>query len=231
MATVTHRDTRAVTANASTYTSNNFTPAANDLLVSFVIASGTVAAGTMTDSQSLGFTKIDSALFGGSADTVYLFVANALAAASSMFVTFDVTGDSATGSIIFVASVSDMTKLGALAVRQSAKEENAAGTDRTVDFASACLTENPTLVALANGVNPAGVTPPTGWTELADTGYATPATGGEYASRDTGFTGTTVTWGSDLGASNGKLAVEFDASADVFVPRNPAINHQNPAFL
>lgn len=231
MAAVLHRVATPSTLNAATYASDAFTPAAGELLVVFVTASGTVAAGTMTDSQALGFTKINSALWGASTATLYLFVADALAAASSMTVTFNCTGDNATGSVILGAGVSGMTKLGALAVRQSAKEENAADADRTVDFAIACLTENPTLVAMANGFNPAAATEPTGWTELADTGYGTPNTGAEYASRDAGFTGTTVTWGSNLGGNNGKLVVELDASSDAFVPRNPAINHQNPAFV
>jgi hypothetical protein len=61
-ATVTDGGTgkKSDTAQATGYASNAFTPAAGDLLVVFVAASGTDDRGTMTDSQGLGFTKIAS---------------------------------------------------------------------------------------------------------------------------------------------------------------------------
>lgn len=49
-ATVTHAVTTASTLNVTSYASGAFTPVAGDQLVVFVVASGTVAAGTMTDS-------------------------------------------------------------------------------------------------------------------------------------------------------------------------------------
>src|SRR5437868_3749265 len=112
MAAVTHRDTLATTTGASTYTSNSFTPALNDLLVAFVVVSDSVLGGpTMTDTQSLGFSLVAPLLqpfFGTSAHRMYAFISNGLAANSSMTVTFNCTGDAATGCIMFVASVSGM---------------------------------------------------------------------------------------------------------------------------
>jgi hypothetical protein len=213
-ATVTHRIATASTSNTTSYASGSFTPAAGDLLIAFVVASGTVATGTMTDSQSLGFTKITSALKNSSADTVYAFVSNAQATASSMTVTFDCTGDSATGAIIFVASVSGVLKAGTSAILQSAIQENqAAGGTPAIAFTNAARVGNPTLGCIGNSTSPAGITPPTNWTEDAagDTGYNTPPTGGEYAFRNSGFTGTTITWGSTSGSAFGGIILEVDA--------------------
>lgn len=216
MAAVTHRNATADTSNVTSYPSGSFTPALNELLVVFVIAAATVAAGSMTDSQSLGFTKITSGVFNTGADTMYLFIANNLAAASAMTVTFDCTGDAATGAIILVAGVSGMSRKGSAAAKQSAKQENQAGGNTpSVVFGSLPTTGNPILVALANGANPATVTPPSGYTEQADTGFATPNRGGEYASLDS-FSGVsgTVTWGSTYGTGQGAaLGVELDTSA------------------
>jgi hypothetical protein len=215
VATVTHAVTMADTSNLTAYTTGAFTPAASDLLVAGVGAANTIAAGTMTDSQGLGFTKITSGLFMGSADTYYFFVANALAAASSMTVTFDCTGDAASGVNFFVSRVAGMTATGSAAVRQTAKDENGTGSNNPCvsQFASACLTANPTLGYVFNGNNPAAQTPPTNWTEQADTGFATPSRGGEYISRDSGFTGTQIQWGSIGSATYGALIVELDTGA------------------
>jgi hypothetical protein len=213
-ATVTHRVSTASTANASSYASGAFTPAASDLLVVFVFASDTVAAGGMTDSQTLGWDKITSGLVRTSLDTMYVFVSRATTAASSMTVTFTCTGDAATGAVIEVASVSGMSRVGALAVLQSAKSENqASGGTPAATFGSSALTGNPTLGMVGNATNPATLTTPTNWTERADTGYATPTTGMEYVSRDSGFTGTTITWGSTSASAFGVLIIELDTTA------------------
>lgn len=204
------------TAGATSYASGAFTPAAGTLLVAFVLGAATVATGTMTDSQSLGFTKVNSALFGTNANTLYCFVSNALAANASMTVTFDCTGDTATGADIHVYAVSGMTKLGLAAIRQSAKQENiTAGTTPAPVFSISALTDNLTLGAVTVGANPAAMTPPTGWTEGADDGFNTPSAGQESVFRNSGFTGTTVTWGSTLGGaiSGGALIVELDTSS------------------
>ena len=214
MATVAHLNSTASSSNTTSYASTAFTPLANDLLVVFVTASGTVAAGTMTDSQSLGFTKITSALKNASADTIYLFIANALAAASSMTVTFDCTGDAATGADIQVAGVASMTRTGSIASLQTAKQENqASGGTPAPSFAASAQTGNPTLGVVGNSTNPAGMTTPTNWIERDDTGHNTPTTGAEYVSRDSGFTGTTITWGSTSASAFGDIIVELDTTA------------------
>jgi hypothetical protein len=81
------------------------------------------------------------------------------------------------------------------------------------DGAGSALTGNVTLGFLANGTNPATMTEPTGWTEAADLGYATPTTGVHAVHRDSGFTGTTITWGSTTGGSTLDIILEMDTSA------------------
>jgi hypothetical protein len=215
-ATVTHLLAHPDTANGSSYDTATapapFTPTVNDLLVVTVVATGTTAVTpTLTDSQTLGFTLITSSTRGG--DALYVFVANGLAAASSTTLVFTCTEDAATGVVFLVAGVSGMSKTGATAVKQSKAANGAAGTTPAATFDSAVLTENPTLVFLGNNDNPAGVTQPTGWTEQADTGHITPTGGAEYATRDSGFTGTTVTWGSSSVTQHYEAVIELDTSS------------------
>jgi hypothetical protein len=218
VATVTDALTTATasTTDASSYTSGSFTPGAGNLLVAFVCVTGaTGSAPSLTDSQSIGWTQITSAIKASSADTAYVFIANRTAAASSMTVTFNTSGGAtATGCIIFVAQVASMTRAGQDAVRQSAIQSNqAASGTPTSTFGAAVLTGNPTLGAVFNATNPATMTPPTSWTEQQDVGYATPTTGGEYVSRDSGSTSTTITWGGTSASAFCSLSVELDTSA------------------
>lgn len=211
--TVTHRISTASTTGGTSLVSGAFTPAAGELLIAFVTASGTTGTGSMTDAQNLGWSLITSVLKNSSADTIYAFVSNHTAAASSMTVTFTDTAAS-TGYVIQVAGVSGMTRTGLGAILQKATQANqaAAGTP-ALAFASAVQTGNPTLGVVGNSTNVAGMTPPTSWTEQNDTGFATPTTGAEYVSRDSGFTGTTVTWGSTSASAFGDIIVELDTSA------------------
>lgn len=211
MATCTHAIETDTTLTQTSYVSGAFTPAAADLLLVFVTSNATVAVGTMTDSQGIGFTKVTSAVYEASINTIYLFVANGPAAASSMTVTFDCTGDAAGGNIIQVVRVSGMLKFGLDAILQTAKQENqaAAGTPAPA-FAASAKTGNPTLGVVGLSDNPAAMTPPTSWTEQSDAGYNTPVTGAEYVTRNSGFTGTTITWGSATSAVFGDIIVELD---------------------
>jgi hypothetical protein len=216
-AAVTHAITTKSTSDGSSYTSGTFTPAANDLIVVTVYASGTAVAnspGTMTDSQGLGFTRVTSA--SGAPNSVYVFVANALSAASSMTVTFDSTGDEATGAIITVWRVAGMNRTGQSASKQTKTLVNgAAGGTPSVTFSTDCDTNNPAIGIVGNGANPAGLTLPNAWTEPAgaDVGYGTPTRGAEGVFRNSGFTGTTINWGSTSATAWHIAVVELDTSA------------------
>lgn len=215
MATVAPLDSKISSVNGTSYASNAFVPTAGDLLFVFVAATGTAdTAPTMTDSQSLGMTRVAASFtWATGTHTIYAFVSNALAAAASMTVTFDCSGDAATGCAIFVAGVQGMSRVGLNAIKQTAGQDNQiTGTTPAPVFASSALTGNPTLGCIGNNTNPAGVTEPSGWTERADVGYTSPTTGAEYVSRDSGFTGTTITWGSTSASGFASFATELDAS-------------------
>ncbi len=196
---VTDVKVTATTSDATTYATTAFTPANNDLLVVFVISTATVEAGSVTDSLGGTYTKITSFTKNSGADTGYVFVANQLATASSRTITFVTTPTAASGAVINVLAVSGMTLLGSAAVRGKGTVSNqAAGTPAVTLDGGAALTSNPVLVFMANATTPAGVVEPTGF---------------ESASKDTGFTSATVTWGGSSASAFGAVAIELNRSA------------------
>lgn len=217
MATITHGASSASSTDGTSYTilDSIFTPAANDLLVLAVVKSDSVNDGTVTDSlgDGGGWIFLGSVLYHLSANLVEWFIRDKLVSATAMTITYDCTGDATTGCLLAVTRAAGMTKLGAAAVRQSATQANQAPNDTPAPvFPAACLTDNPTLGLIGNRDNPAGMTAPTDWTEQVDIGYATPGTGLEYVSRDSGFSGTTITWGSASLSRFASFALELDAS-------------------
>lgn len=221
MAACTHGVTFTSTTNAATYTSGAFTPAAGDLLVGLIRAGATkVVPPNATLSTSLGvtFSYIARRTFRTSSDSLYLFVADTFAVASSQTATFTCTTDNANGINLFICRVSGMSRTSGDAVRQSSGQDNqAAGTTPAPVFTAAALTGNVCLGLIGNASNPAALTFPTSWTEQVDTGYATPTSGAEYVTRDSGFTGTTVTWGSTSATAFGSLIVELDTTVMNFM--------------
>lgn len=190
---------------------------AGDQLVVVVVLTGATTTPTVTDDNGSGtYTEVSGGGFfkAASADKVWIFVRNALvpATASTIITMTSPGGD--TGGGLLVYRLTGMTRVGAAAVRQIAGQSNqaAAGTPAPV-FAAAPLTGNSLIGAVFNATNVATLTPPTGWTEKHDTGYATPTTGIETATIDSGFTSTTVTWGSTSASAFASIAAEMDASA------------------
>lgn len=214
MATITGRSSSASTTNTTSYASSAFTPAVGDLLVFLVLASETVDAGSVSSSAGYTFTKVATA-HRNSTDTLYVFVADSLVtSAVSQTLTYNCASDAATGCFRVVISISGMARTGASAVRQSAVQNTGtAGTTPAVTFGGAALTANPLVALLCNQANPATVTQPSAWSEQNDSGFNTPTTGFEYANINSGFTSSTVTWGSTSGTQFAALAVEFDSSA------------------
>jgi hypothetical protein len=216
MAAVTLGAATASTSNTTTYTSDAFTPAADDLLVVFVSITASTSTGTLTSSVSGDtFSRKDTALFATSAHKIFVFVADQLATNVSQTVTFDCSDDSATGCIITVARVSGITKTGLDAILQTAKNENqsGAGAAPASTFGSAVQTGNPTITCVSSTDN-ANITEPTDWTLLARPGHGTPIHESTTAYRDSGFNGTTITWANTTDGNYAVLAVEIDASAD-----------------
>lgn len=209
--TVTSGVSTTSTSNTTSYASGSFTPTANDFLIAFIVAGASSGAtGTMTDSQSLGFTSIARVVYNTS-DVVQCFAANKLAANSAMTVTFDCTGDAANGCAIYVARLS-----GAEGVyyRQTSTGSGAAGTTPSVVMPNAFNTNNCGIACVGNGANPAALTQPASWTETngVDTGYNTPATGQECPNRTSGESLTTISWAATSGTAWGAIVLEVYAS-------------------
>lgn len=215
MAAVTYKAFTGSSANATSYAASSMTPAAGDLILVLVTAPGTVVAlPTISDTQNLGWTFIGSALGNSSVDTCYAFISSKPAAASATTITFDCTGDAATGCGIQIFTLQSMTRFGINAVRQWKNQNNgaAAGTPAPV-FAVAALTTSICFGLLQNVSAPATVTPPASWIEDADSNSTTPTCGSEVCHITTGFTGTTVTWGSTSATAFAALIIEIDATA------------------
>jgi len=218
-ATGSHEIQTCTTTGTGPYTSAAFTPAAGDMLVVMAAVSDTAATATLSSSVGTTFSIIapfSTAAYRTSLDRVYVFIANTYSTAVSQTVTISVSGDPGTGACIAVLAVQGMKRLGQGAVRdgQAARQQNQAGGGTPAPaFASAVLTANATVGVIGNNSNPAAMTPPSGWTEgSTDGGYATPTTGFEYVFRASGFTGTTVTWGSTSASTFASFILELDTS-------------------
>ena len=218
MAAITHLLATSTTANASLYSTNTFTPAASSLLVAFVAASGTVAATPFLEISTQNwkrFTLVTSAQWGTGANSLYAFVANgAVSTASAIKAFFDCSQDPATGVVIQVAEVTGMSRIGLDAVRQLAvSQNNSASTVPLCTWGVSSLTANAVIAGVAYSSSlGGGVIPMTSWTERSDVGYATPSTGLEYMSRDSGNVSTTVSTGAAVSSLNAAIALELNTS-------------------
>lgn len=224
MSTVTEYDaaSRSSSLNQETYPSNSFSPAVGDLPVVFVISSGTVDAGAISASANgiSSFVSAGRATFGPTVHSVYMFIGEQLATGTAaMTVTFDCTGDPATGALVFACGVSGMTKVGAAAIRQVDLLDNGAGaTQPQFVLPAPALSSNVTLYALGE-ISSAGILTPTGWTQGAWDTFSTPTIGGGYGYRNSGFSGTTVNWPGNETAHGG-IFVELDTSSDAVVEQS-----------
>jgi hypothetical protein len=195
------------------------TPTAGRLPIIVTAHTGNTAATAPTDNQSGTYSIIAGPFTKASAaDTIYIWARTALTPASSSTVFTHAPGTTTGGGLV-VLEASGMSRTGASAARQAAGQSNQAslGTPAPV-FGSAVLTGNPVIGAVFNGANPANITQRGGFTEQFDNGYATPTTGLEVISRDSGETGTTMTWGSSSSTAFASIVVELDSSALPLAP-------------
>lgn len=178
------------TTNATSYAFGAFTPSANAILVVMVFATDTVAAGSMSGG-SLTWTRKASYTWG--AHTAYLFWARTGGSPASTTITFDCTGDAASGVSMSVVQFTGGDVVTADPIRQF-RYGTATAANPSVTFASNMSTSNGYCAAF--GINRTTVTsaPPGSWTETHDTGYSTPNAGGSGAFRAGGETGATVTF-------------------------------------
>ena len=215
--------------NVSSYTSAAFTPAAGDVLYLAEEISLTTGLTSITDSLGGSWSKTEGVAISGLTDhSLNVWVRNSTVSATSMTVTVNTSVADGTGCSAHIYRASGVNGSGTASIVQDDSGTASSGTPETV-FASSAVTTNATLVFAVTSANPAGLTPPTNWTEGADTGHATPTRGMESAVRNSGFTGTTITWGS-TGVNWGAISIEILA-ASVATPSSvlaPVLAVNNP---
>ncbi len=190
------------------------TPAARDLFVVYCAASGNAnGAPECTDDNGGTYDLIGTAPFGLSANMMSVFVRTTLLT-NTTSTTVTVTTGTNTAAEVVVVAVAGMFRTGSQAVRSTGSQSNqgAAGTPESV-LEIAALTGSMTLGAVANSTTPATMTTPTGWTERQDVGQSSPSTGLEVVTRDSGFTGTTITWGNTSSTAFASFVLELDNRA------------------
>ena len=228
MAAVTLLGTATFDTNSGTHTVVA-TPAIGDLIVIIAANTGNTSNALPTDNNNSGtYKQINTCVKAASVDTLKAFIRDDLISAASS-TTFTHAVGTSTGGGIAVLKVTGMTRKGLRAVLQSAIQSNqaAAGTPAPV-FGAAALTGNAVIGAVFNATNPATMTPRTSFTERADVGYATPTTGLEVMSRDSGETATTQTWGGTSASAFCSLVLELDATASkslVWKPNHAIYNN------
>jgi hypothetical protein len=193
------------TSNTNSYAGVAFTPASGDLLICAVMASGTVAAGSMSGTWT--WNKLTSFTFNSGSDTVYIFWAAATAATSTTC-TFDCTGDNATGCIIIPVRISGAEGQTQPYIRQM-NTNTGTTANPSVTLAQACDTNSGVLIFAANGTNSAAQWSMTNYTEIYDNGYNTPPNGGTGQFRNSGETGSTLTITNASTTPWGMIAMEF----------------------
>ena len=209
MAAVTLLGTATFDTNSGTKTVTA-TPAVGDLIVIVTAHSGNTSAATPTDNQSGTYTTIVNAKKETSADTLMIHIRDAVIPAASSTVFTHAPGAS-TGGGLCVLKVTSMTKVGALAALQNAKQENqAAGGTPAPVFGSIPQSTNPVIGAVFH-TSTSDITQRTGYTEHIDAQHILPNATLEVMSLDSGEASATITWGGTVGASC-DAAIELDAS-------------------
>lgn len=181
------------TGGTSSATSGMTTPTPWRPCFAVVIAPGTVAAGATFTGSGLTWTRRITELWGASdANAMYLFDAPGIAAPSAGECTFDCTGDASTGTIIHVVQVAGADPGNPFVQRVSTSNPTpGTGTTPGITF-SATRAESGLYVAVANLNSPASMAI-TNWTEIMDTGFSTPTTGGAAWTNTSIASQTTVT--------------------------------------
>lgn len=192
------------------------TPAVGDLIVIITAHGDNTSAATPTDDQSGTYTTILNSKMDTNAHTMMFHVRTALIPAASSTI-FSHAPGTTTGGGLAVLKVTGMTRVGASAALQNAKQENqAGGTTPAPVFGATPQSGNPVIGAVfIDNANPAGISPRSSpaYTELADVGYDTPKEGLEIMSIDSGETSATITWGGNATQIYCDGVIELDISA------------------
>lgn len=191
-----------------------FTPAVNSIIVVCFGASGSSLppTGVITDDKGGNYTTVATFSYNGSVHYGAIAVRESrINVASAHIFTLTQTGD--TGGGLNVFEFTGITRAGTTAIRQFATQSNQAAGVPAPAFTNACLTTSCLVGMVMNLTNPATMTAPTSSTERQDVGYSVPTIGLETITRDSGFTGTAVTWGSSSATAFGSAVIELDSTA------------------
>lgn len=191
------------------------TPAAGELLVVFCAVSvNTNAAPTCSDDQGGLYYLAGTRTWNTSANTISMFVRTKPVESAVAHNVTVATGANDAG-VVAVIRVSGMHRFGLSAVVQTGGADNGASSGTPAfTFGASVTTTNVTVVAVGSGDTT--TTPPASWTERIEANQATPTTACEVATRDSGFTGTTVTWGATQSATWAAIGIELNVSALTF---------------
>lgn len=195
------------------------TPALNDLIVVVHGMSGFAGGDTsvLSDNNADGlgtYTQIGAnplSSGGGTAGALWISIRNALVG-SATSTTFTVTNSGDTGGGLTVIRFSGMTRTGASAALQNVGQSTQTESPPVIAFGVATLTANAIVLGVFGEDNPAGVTPPAGFTEAIDTGWATPTSGVEVCWDDSGNTASSYSWSGGALTDHNEVGVELDTS-------------------
>ncbi len=214
------RTTATNTATSAASVAVTITPAVGDLFVVLATATSFSQPSVWTCSDNNGgtYTQIRQCecgdLISTGASGVAFVRTSKLANTTSTVVTVSCNGfASFHGADVF--AIAGMTGTGATAVRGSGKQDTQTAGTPAPALGAAALTANVTLGVLvtSKATNATtAVTPPTNWTEDLETRFfdGSEMTGIETIYRASGFTGTTITWGSGPGCPYGSIVLELD---------------------
>ncbi len=196
-----------------------FTPVAGDLLV-VVSSFSATTDNTLACTESAGggtYTQVAMKEWNGTGSRMFVHIRDALIGASpvSRQIRLDLPADAATGCVAVVLRVTGMTKAGLTAMLQSAVAKNSASVPG-ITFGAACQTGNPVLCFYAtSSANPPATTLPGSPfnSSFHSGGYSTPTNGGQVLKSDSGFTGTSITYGASDASAWGIIGIELDSSA------------------
>ena len=195
------------------------TPAVGDLIIIITGATSTGSADETTaptDNNSAGtYSKVVVGVTGSNLGRLIGWVRTALipSAVSTVFTYNPLVGTN-TGGGLQILKITGMSRSGLMAIQQSKNQDSqTGGTTPAPVFGTAVNTVNPVIGAVMNASNPAALTPRSSpaYTERTDVGYATPTTGLETMSIDSGETATTITWGGTSPTLYGDIVMELSS--------------------
>lgn len=223
---------RTSAAGGSTSGTSNrtvaITPAVGDLLIVYCfVSTNTNDSPTCTDNNGSGtYTRIDvgNVVIATLNHRLSIFVRDALMTNTTATTITVATGSNTSGAVHCLA-IAGMGRTGLTgAVRSKGLQNNQAAGTAAPALNQAALTANLTIVA--QGSADTTTTAPASWTERQDTNFATPTIALETATRDSGFTGTTITFGAASSTTFCSHALELDGS----IPISPITGTADLAF-